>query len=205
MDQRFIVVKYASSKLIFMPRWNKWGPTPTWNCFAKIQIVLLLYFSFLLCEQISFLHLFAIKQLSWFSADSYMKHPLSLWCMAPQVYTFQLLLCVCVSITACVSKCVLQRAHHSPPESWELMPTLWQCRDGGAGLSRIDVSWRRFVVAHPCTLGTIKLKIIGSESPPFIDPLESVNSQRHKRQRIQRQREEYTHTHTHKQKAGECV
>lgn len=78
------------------------------------------------------------------------------------------------------------RALPSPPESWELMPTLWQCRDGGSGLSRIDVSWRRFVVAHPYTPGTIKLKIIGSESPPFIDPLESVNSPRHKRQCIQR-------------------
>lgn len=85
------------------------------------------------------------------------------------------------------------------------MPTLWQRRDGGAGLSRIDVSWRRFVVAHPCTLGTIKLKIIGSESPPFIDPLESVNSPRHKRQRIQRQREKcrHSHTYTHKQKGVE--
>lgn len=61
----------------------------------------------------------------------------------------------------------------------EPMPRLWQRTDRGVGLSWIDVSWRRLVVAHPCTLGTIKLKIIGSESPPFIDPLESVNSWRH--------------------------
>lgn len=104
--------------------------------------------------------------------------------------------CVCVSITARMSHFVLQSMLHSPPESWELMPTLWQCWDGGAGLSRIDVSWRRFVVAHPCTLGTIKLKIIGSESPPFIDPLEPVNSPRHKRWRIQRWREMCTHLRT---------
>lgn len=51
----------------------------------------------------------------------------------------------------------------------EPMPRLWQRTDRGVGLSWIDVSWRRLVVAHPCTLGTIKLKIIGSESPPFID------------------------------------
>ena len=120
-----------------------------------------------------------------------------------------LCVCVCLSITASVSECVLLSVVPSPPESGELMPTLWQYRDGGAGLSRIDVSWRRFVVAHPCTLGTIKLKIIGSESPPFIDPLESVNSLRHQRQRIQRQRKKCTHTHslshtdTHKQRAGE--
>lgn len=80
-------------------------------------------------------------------------------------------------------------ALHSLPESWELMPAMWQHRDGRAGLSRIDISWRRFVVAHPCTQGTIKLKIIGSESPPFIDPLESVNSPRYKLQQILNWRE----------------
>lgn len=156
---------------MFIPCWNEWWPTAF--CFAKIMrqkkrngpLIVFLFF----------LHLFAIMQLSCFSANSNMKLPLSLCC---SVYIFQLLLCVCVcvSLAACVLQCVL----HSPPESWELMSTLWQYRDGGAGLSRIDVSWRRFVVAHPCTLGTIKLKIIGSESPPFIDPLESVNSSRHK-------------------------
>lgn len=120
--------------------------------------------------------------------------------MILHVDSLQLFACAsvraCVSITARMSHFVLQSMLHSPPESWELMPTLWQCWDGGAGLSRIDVSWRRFVVAHPCTLGTIKLKIIGSESPPFIDPLEPVNSPRHKRWRIQRWREMCTHLRT---------
>lgn len=111
----------------------------------------------------------------WADFFSFTCLPSSWFSVSHGVYTFQLLLpCTCFSVY--VHFPLLLRAGSWCPE----------CRDGGSGLSRIDVSWRRFVVAHPYTLGTIKLKIIGSESPPFIDPLESVNSPRHKRQCIQR-------------------
>lgn len=67
-----------------------------------------------------FLYLSAIKLFSWFRVS----HGESLH--FPAVVAVHMFLSV--------------RALPSPPESWELMPTLWQCRDGGSGLSRIDVS-----------------------------------------------------------------
>lgn len=104
--------------------------------------------------------------------------------------------CSPVYISQLFSQCECVCAFHCPPESWELMSILWQHRNKEAGLSRSDVSWRCFVVAQPCTPGTIKLKIIGSESLPFIDPLKSVNSSRHKHSRRWRKKCSPSLTHS---------
>lgn len=114
----FIVVNCVSQadvKLIFVPHWpglkitryKKKNPKQNKQQQRKGPFPVVLFFNhfpFHGFECMSLLYLFAIKQLSWFSADSYMKHPLSLWCSdAPSVHFPAV--CVCVCIHVCVHNC----------------------------------------------------------------------------------------------------